>query len=225
MNPHNKDWSSYSNSDLIREHKALKAKLRSEMRRIIDKRDMFESALSRKRFGQKNNTSEIDSKALFAGNVGDIDKIIWPFLFQSSMGEDAIIGPNENVTRNITITQEAAFSLVAIQKNVFRLNGGDWEYVNPSDNTTNAGISTGLKFNIEESQTGVNWFDKPISIDHIGDGKDPYCMPSPTMFLPNSNTEINFYNQSANTYRVNMMFLGFRVRIEDAQNILSLVTE
>lgn len=220
------DLNLLTNSQLIQAHSELKRKLRSEQTALVNKQEYLENAITKNRLekASKVNTSDVDSRALFAGNVNDINSIIWPFFFQSPMIE---IGPNGNEIANITITQEAPFSLVSLQKVVFYDDGGEWKYLDPQayDANVQSGIANGLKFSITDSQSGRSWFGTPISIDHIGDGKKPYKMPSPVLMLNNSNTEIQLHNSGSVTYKVGFLFMGYRVRVEDAQNMLSLVTE
>ena len=220
------DLNNLTNQQLIQLHGETKRKLRSEQTNLINKKDYLESAITKNRLAKsmKKETSKIDSRTLFAGNVNDINSILWPFFFQSKMIE---CGPNTQEVLNITITQEAPFSLVSMSKVVFYDDGGTWKYLNPKsyDANVQAGNANGLKFAISDSQSGRNWFDSPISLDHIGDGKDPYELPSPVLTLPNSNTEIALYNNSSTTYMVGFLFQGYRVRVEDAVNMLGLVTE
>jgi hypothetical protein len=220
------DINQLTNSQLIKLHNEMKIKLRSEQTRLVNKQEFLESKITQNRLlsGQKKETSKVDSRALFAGNVNDINSIIWPFFFQSEMVE---VGPNSNEVLNISITQEAPFSMVEMCKVVFYDDGGTWRYLNPKayDNNVQAGNANGLKFSVVDSQSGRSWFEAPVSLDHIGDGKNPYKLPSPILVLPNANLEVQMFNSSSTTYRVCMMFKGYRVRVEDANNILSLVTE
>jgi len=220
------DFDKMTNPQLVKLHSDLKKMLRSEQVKLLNKKDYLQSKITQMRFEKANqkDISSKDSRVLFAGNVNDINSIFWPFFFSTRVIE---VGPNSNEIANITITQEAAFTCVAMQKVVFVDNGGTIEYLDPRayDNNVLDGNANGLKFSIVDSQSGRSWFESPVSIDHIGDGKEPYTLPSPVLSLPNSNNEIQFFNNSTNTYYVGFMFIGYRVRIEDAQNILSLVTE
>lgn len=220
------NFTSMSNQQLVQAHADLKKMLRSEQSKLLQKKEYLSNKLTNARFhkAQQKDISIKDSRVLFAGNVNDINNIFWPFFFQSPMIE---IGPNTNEIANITITQEAAFSLVSMQKVVFWDDGGTIKYLDPRnyDNNGLDGNAEGLKFSIVNSQSSRSWFEAPISIDYIGDGRDPYMLPSPVLSLPNSNTEIQFFNSSSITYYVGFLFMGYRLRIEDAQNMLSTVTE
>lgn len=223
----NQNVNALSNDQLVAKHKELATKVRAEETNILMKKDYLTGAIQAKSFMNKNRkTDDIDSKVLFAGNVGDINSIVWPYFFQSKMQE---IAPDGQEVLNINITQEAPFCLVGLQKVVFKETSPDvWEYVNPKATTgagADEGLANGLKFTIVDTQSGRSWFESPISLDHIGDGKDMYKLPSPQLMLNNSNTEIQLFNQGSATYKVGVLFIGYRVRVEDAQNILSLVTE
>jgi hypothetical protein len=219
------DYNSMTNQQLIMLRNELARMVKQEQMSNVKKKGYLEAMSTSKRFANiRNAVTDIESKVLFAGNVNDINSIIWPFFFPSEMTE---IAPDKNEVINIKVTQEAPFTLTEIIKVVFFDNEGTWKYLDPKsyDDNIQNGLAQGLKFTIVDAQSGRSWFDKPVSLDHIGDGKDPYELPSPVMVLPNSTLEIQLFNQSVNTYKVGIILKGYRIRVQDAANMLSLVTE
>lgn len=210
---------------LIEEHQALSRKIRTEKARLRNKQDEI---LEKKAKAMSNkNVDDMKMKLNFAGSKGDINSMIWPFFFASEMKE---VGAGKNEVLNVTISQEAPFSLISIQKVVFRWSDANsrWEYINPravDANGVEAGMAAGLKFSIVDTQSGRSWFGNPVSLDHIGGAEKPYVLPSPQLQLPNSNTEIQLFNNGSEKFMVGVLFQGYRVRIKDAQELLSLVTE
>jgi hypothetical protein len=189
----------------------------------------FNSELSSVRDKEQKLSTQMPTVA--AGNIGDINKIIWPFFFASSQfGEDVTqLAPNQSVSTYVNITQEAGFVLTKLVKTVFEvvdLGGGNYwySYVNPKD--LSSGLASDLRFTITDVQSSRSFHYAPINLDHIGDAKDPTCLKTPIYFAPNANVEVKFFNDSqTKTYVPMMMFHGYRIRIEDEQESLGRVVE
>ncbi len=162
---------------------------------------------------------------LTAGNVGEINRVIWPFWFTHE-GIDVASGGDEQ-TAQIKITNEACFVWTHMIKTVFIRTGTTpnlvYSYLDP-DLTTNDGITLDLNFSIKNPQTGMTFFDNPVSMDCLGTPKDPFVLPQPIMHLPNEIIQLNYFNNHAsNIYRVKTVLFGYRIRLEDQAQILSLV--
>lgn len=168
-------------------------------------------------------TQNLDSVlpgGLLPGNVGAINRIIWPFWFTFSAPE---LIPNTTSQGFTTITQEAAFVWMAYTKSVFTVSGGVYTYVDPEQAGAN-GSTDGLKFSVRDSQSTRVFHNSPLDMDMIGSPQYPSVLPTPMMFLPNSNIEITYTNENPSvTYVPFLTFFGYRVRVEDAQNLLSTV--
>jgi hypothetical protein len=158
------------------------------------------------------------------GNLGDINKVVWPFWFTTT---DAVVNPNQAVQGNITITQEAAFIWLSYTKAVFleETGGpGQYQYIDPNQ-ADGAGKSNGLSVLFRDSQSSRQFMNKPIDINQVGYAKFPTVLPTPQLLLPNSNIEFTYQNNTDDlVYRPFITLFGLRVRIEDAQNILSTIT-
>jgi len=167
----------------------------------------------------KNNPN-LDN-GMVPGNVGAINRVIWPFYFTTSF---ITLAPQTTINTGFTITQEAAFIWMSYTKVVYELTGGtDYTYVDP-DQAGATSIAPGLSFTIHDSQSGRDFDNFPINLDGVGNPRWPTMFPKPTMFLPNSNIQISFNNSDvAKTYCPRITAFGYRIRIDDAQNILSLV--
>lgn len=162
----------------------------------------------------------LNKSGLEAGNVGAINRIIWPFWFPFTAPQ---LGPNETSQGFTTVTQEACFVWTSYTKSVFKLDGGVYTYIDPQ-NSSAAGSSDGLKMAIRDSQSTRNLHNLPLDIDMIGDPSYPSVLPTPMLFLPNSNIEITYTNENPSvTYVPFITLFGYRMRIEDAQNLLSTV--
>lgn len=171
----------------------------------------------------KSNLSSFLPPWLSPGNLGDLNKVIWPFWFTFTAPE---LVPNSNSTGIITVTQEAAFVLMAMTKVVFEKNPltNEVEAIDASD-FSSAGQSQNLSFSIQDAQSKRFFTQVPIQLDTIGVPQFPTTLPSPLMFLPNSTVQISYFNADpSRTYIPFVTFFGYRVRIDDAQNILSTIT-
>lgn len=162
--------------------------------------------------------------SLLPGNLGDINKVIWPFWFTTTK---TTLAPNTAAQGNITITQEAAFIWLAYSKTVLLEetgSPGQYQYVDP-DEAGAAAKSNNLTFLIRDSQSSRQFMNKAIDINQVGHWKYPTVLPTPQLLLPNSNIEVTYQNNDNDvTYRPFITFFGLRVRIEDAKNILSTIS-
>jgi hypothetical protein len=172
-----------------------------------------------------NNHMKSLPPSMRPGNVGAINDVIWPFWFTGTAPEMA---PNTSATSFTTITQEAAFVMMAYTKAVYLRSGAPGSYVYTfvdSLDESAAGQADGLSFTIKDSGSTRTFHNKPLEIDQVGGGEFPSVLPTPIMFLPNSNIEIAYQNNhAANTYVPFITFFGYRVRVDEAQKLLSTVT-
>lgn len=159
------------------------------------------------------------------GNVGAINEVIWPFWFTGTAPE---LAPGSSGTSFTTITQEAAFVMMAYTKAVYKRSGVLGSYVYTFVDSLNeeaVGQTDGLAFTIKDSASTRTFHNKPLEIDQVGGGEFPSVLPTPIMFLPNSNIEITYNNNNAtDTYVPFITFFGYRVRVDEAQKLLSTVT-
>lgn len=97
-------------------------------------------------------------------------------------------------------------------------------YINLKDQE-NAGLLESLKVQIIDSQSSRSWHDEPIPATIYGDPKDPFVLDKPYMVLQNQNLEVRWVNSGSKVYLPTLLFHGYRMRLSDAEGIMSLVTE
>ncbi len=163
--------------------------------------------------------------SLMPGNVGDINKIVWPFWFSFNAPE---LAPNVSSQASFSVSQEAAFIWMSFTKVVFKRTGGgpnyDYTAIDASDETA-SGDADDLTVYFKDSQSSRQFGRNPMPIDVVGSPQDPTVFTTPIMFLPNANVEAYYSNSHAsNIYVPFITAFGYRVRIENAQEILSLIT-
>lgn len=209
-------------------------KLQSQVSSISQALEAKERALNEKesriRQGQIpiNNSKDLERQMaqnlgpmLAPANLGDINKIIWPYFFTTDSTQE--IGPNETLQTGFSITQEAAFIMMSFTKTVYESSAGQWVYLDPNDNSYSS-RAPDLTFTIRDGSSSRSFVNRPIELGHYGNPRFPTKFPRPMMFLPNQTVEVSFINSHpSKTYVPSITCFGYRMRIEDAQRFLSLV--
>lgn len=170
------------------------------------------------------------------GNIGDINRVIWPFAFQfqSQNGAVADIEPGQSQTLSFTVTQEAGFLMRTISHTTFRRLGAVapffYEYVDPYFFDESANSPNGLTFSLQDAvstrlYTGSLNGRTNQEISTLGNANFPKVYPSTVFLLPNQTMILNLTNDSpiSETYRTFVTVWGYRIRLENAQEILSTV--
>jgi hypothetical protein len=182
--------------------------------------------------GQQNNSAtdlhrnikrNVPSR-LMPGNVGDINRVIWPFWFTFTAPE---LVPNQTATAAFAVSQEASFIAMAFTKVVFKRTGvGPYTYtaIDQSQEDNAVGDANGLKFQFRDAQSSRVFSQTVVPLDAFGDPRFPSTFQTPLMFLPNSTVECVYSNSDATaTYVPWITMFGYRVRLENAEQILSLI--
>lgn len=166
------------------------------------------------------------------GNIGDINRVIWPFAFQfqSANGQVLDIAPGQSQTLSFTVTQEAGFLMRTISHSTFRRIpvSSDLQYVDPYYFDEGANSPNGLTYTMQDA-TSSRLFtgslqgrsNKEISL--LGNANFPSIYPSTVFLLPNQTMLLNLTNSGFETYKSFITVWGYRIRVEDAQKILSTV--
>lgn len=168
----------------------------------------------------KSNLKSALPNYLAPGNVGDINRVIWPFYFTTDRVE---VAPQSNVRSSFVVTLEASYVWMSYTKTVFVKNTEDnsQSYLDP-DNFDN--FASGLKFFIRDPQSQRQFFNRPIDIDHVGNPRWPSALPAPQMILPRSTIEVTYVNETEDTiYIPQITFYGYRIRMENQQELLGTV--
>lgn len=170
----------------------------------------------------KSNLERAGGDVLTPGNVGDINRVIWPFYFTT---QQVTLAPNTTAKTGFTVTQEAAFIFMSYTKAVYTFDGVNvFTYIDPEQPGA-AGSAFDLTFNFRDSQSGRDFQNFPILTDTVGVPRFPTKLPKPMLIQPNANIEISFTNNNATlTYVPFITVFGYRCRIEDARGILSFVS-
>jgi len=154
------------------------------------------------------------------GNVGDINKVVWPYMFTTAKPESSI-GFQQTFQTSLSITQEAAFIMTSFTKAIYRDDGAAWTYLDPN---IAGGEARNLSFTISDRSSSRQFYNFPMQASMYGNPRFPTVLPKPMMFLPNQQIQVQFTNTHPDvSYIPTLTVMGVRCRIEDAQNILSLI--
>lgn len=160
---------------------------------------------------------------LAPGNLGDINKVIWPYYFSTEVPTSPIAA-NETFQTGFSVTQEAAFVLMSFTKAIYVESGLIWQYLNPNDESTLTNQAPNLTFTLRDGSSSRQFYNQPMQMQNYGNPRFPTKLPRPVMLLPNQVMQVAFVNSNASlSYIPRMTFFGYRIRIEDAQNFLSLM--
>lgn len=157
------------------------------------------------------------------GNIGEINNVIWPFYFQVDSGD---LAPNTADTFSFSVTQEAAFLMRQVSYSSFRKSGDDYEYIDPFYFDESANSPNGLFYTMEDAQSSRVFQGRtPKDISLLGSANFPTIFPSTVFMIPNQTMLFNLFNQSTEeTFRTFITVFGYRVRVADAQNLLSTIS-
>lgn len=159
------------------------------------------------------------------GNVGNLNKVIWPFWFTFTA---PVLLPATGTNGFITISQEAAFIWMSMSKVVFKKTGPGpnhiYTAIDGAATDEDLASANDLTISIRDAQSSRVFMGSPIEIDNIGTGKDPSILPTPQFILPNATLECAFQNNHAsNVYVPWITLFGYRLRVENSENLLSTI--
>lgn len=157
------------------------------------------------------------------GNVGHLSQVIWPFWFTAPAPE---LVPGASLQTSFSVSLEASFIWMSFTKAIFKKVGGEYFYIDPEQVDPALGEANDLYFSLRDSLSSRVLTGQPIPIDMVGRPQFPSVLPTPMMVLPNGNLEIFWSNQHATqTYVPWITFFGYRMRIQDQEQIVSLVQD
>lgn len=154
------------------------------------------------------------------GNVGGINQVTWPFLFQINLD----IGTNPDVVNSsftrgsFQVDQEAAFLMMSISR-----------AHNVDANGQSATILAPLQVEIIDRQSSRRFNNAPMPLQMIGQNSCPSIMPTPMYVQPNAFIDFVVSGIPASPVSYNgsgkfqLSFYGYRIRTDDAGKVLSTI--
>jgi len=173
--------------------------------------------------GKKDLKSHLEQflpSHLMPRNVGGYNTVAWPFWFTINFDFGAIANIDSTVkkTSSFQVTQEGALLLFAISKTS-----------STYDDAGDTGPYTIDK--ISDRQSSRQFNDLPIPYQMIGTKAKPTELPTPMLIMPNAFIDVTmgtwlapgFSQPVATNPRFELNFHGLRIRIEDADKVLSTI--
>lgn len=182
--------------------------------------------LNRKTESEKASVSKLEDQVsnmtseIVPAGIKDINKIIWPYVMSSGFMETS--STITTASKNMLVNQEAGFVVTKVIHQVFeKMGAGNYRWVDLQNE-----FVEGLYFNFSDPQSGRYFAQEPFSINHLGDGQFFTKLLGRPLILPNSAFNVEVINQgSSKNYFTNISFQGYKIRIEDAQDILGLTSQ
>lgn len=158
-------------------------------------------------------------KHMVPGNVGPINRVVWPFNYQVdfNFGLDPVISSNLKLTSSFQVSQEAGFMIMGITRDSREVNL--------------AGSLGPWQIKMIDAQSSRQLQDKPLAFQSIGLKGNLTVLPTPYFLMPNAifEVEMSGFNAPSASFTAlglgihSLSFFGYRVRVEDAQNVLSTI--
>lgn len=164
----------------------------------------------------KDQLNETLPSYMIPSNVGGIDSVQWPFLFSIDfdLGTDPAFNFSLRQTRSFQVTQEAGFLIMSISH--YALNSSENRYAP-------------LELDIIDRQSSRRFMNSAIPVQTLGYLGLATVLPTPMLVMPNAgldltlssmiNTGVTYTGQIKHQFT----FFGYRVRIDNAENVLSTI--
>lgn len=79
-----------------------------------------------------------------------------------------------------------------------------------------------LRYNIVDSQSKRSFHEQPVNFSHLGGSRRPLILDAPYLIMQNQNWEVRYTNDGSTDYIPQITLHGYRLRIDDMRDMLSL---
>lgn len=204
----------------INELKALKARLRAHERNLVARyKTLGEVPALGSGYGDiqqvESNFRKFLPESHVPGNIGGLNRVAWKFYYQVNFdfGDDAVVNDKTSLSQEFQVSQEAAFILMGVSRDC------------GSQVTEFAPWSIEFK----DRQSSRVLMDRPIPYQMLGTRSKFLVLTTPFLIMPNAKFETAMRGTTSydltltgeNKHQIT--FFGYRVRIEDADKVLSSV--
>lgn len=195
-------------SELIPYIKDLNAKTESEKRRVAILREEVKSLTG----------------DLVPNGIKDISKIIWPYQFSSGMMSTSPAKKTDSA--NIQNSNRAGFVINKIQAVIFEVTSADGDPLVQKFIDLQSSTELVHDLYVRFSNSSDRYFSSDFfHISHLGNARFFTRMISNPFLQPNTNFTVEIASKSSTKkYKTNISLLGYRLDIENGENILSYQT-
>lgn len=179
----------------------------------------------RKQYKGENQMSSLHDKLkaflpsyMMPGNVGQINKVSWPFweVISFNFGVNPTWSNATRQVQSFNVTQEAGLLITGITQKTYG-----------HDNSTDLAP---LQVEIRDRQSSRQLNDRAIPLQMFGKRSRTSVLPTPILFLPNAYVDVIMTSwlttstmASVGTGKIDLVFSGYRIRVEDQEKVLSTV--
>ena len=156
---------------------------------------------------------------MMPGNVGSFTKVTWPFWYNVSFdfGANPSWSSNTRQTQSFQVSQEAAFLVSAISLKTHTYS--------------TASALAPLQIELRDRQSTRQMNDRPIPLQMIGKRSHPTVLPTSMLLMPSAFFDVTMSSwlpvgldqATTGNGKFQITFFGYRVRVEDADKVLSTV--
>jgi hypothetical protein len=158
---------------------------------------------------------------LVPNGIKDISKIIWPYQMSSGM---LLTSPSRKTNgNNIQNSNRAGFVINKIQATIFEITSADGDPLVTKYIDLQSNIDLIHDLYVRFSNSSDRYFSsKFFHISHLGNARFFTRMISNPFIQPNTNFTVELSSKSSTKkYMTNISLLGYRLDIENGENILS----
>jgi hypothetical protein len=155
---------------------------------------------------------------MMPGNIGQINQVTWTFYFNLTFdfGANPIWGPGLTQTQSFQVDQEACFLMMGITRSSSAYN--------------TAGELAPLQLEMKDRQSSRVFDNSPIPIQAYGTMSNLTVLPTPFLLMPNAFFDVTLTSMQTQTQgtisatsQQHFSFFGYRMRVQDAQAVLSTI--
>lgn len=202
----------------IEELRSFRTHLRNRERNIKNRFEMLNSVPELSNSDLKDFEKSLDSflpDYLRPGNVGPLNAATWKFTFSVDFdfGVNPNISTNLRQTQSFQVTQESAFMITSVSRD--------------SREVSLAGSLGPWQVTFKDAQSTRQFNSSPIPFQAIGTKGNDSVYTVPYFLFPNAKYEIEMSGFNTTPFLAvgeavhQLSFSGYRMRVEDAQSILS----
>ena len=149
-------------------------------------------------------------------NVGNINQVAWFFYEQVNFdfGVNPTLTPATRQTQSFQVSQEAALLMMAVSRTY--------------SSYTTAGDLGPWQIDFRDRQSSRQFNDLPIPIQTIATKGNYSVLPTPMLLMPNAFFDVTMTTfataqATVGTSSHQFSFFGYRVRVEDANQVLGTI--
>ena len=165
----------------------------------------------------KRHLQNVLPSYMVPSNVGEYTTVTWPYFVTTSFdfGTNPTWSPSTRQTNTFNIPQEGGLLLYQVYAHFY---GYD----------TSSALAP-VQMRLIDRQSTRQFNDRPIPLQTIGRKSNPTVFPTPYLFMPNAQVEVEISSwvpadmTTVGSGKFDLVFHGNLIRIENSEHVLSTV--